>query len=593
MSHSDNQKQLEIINDFLKDAEVSYLKSEFFKLALSNLSELLNTQLIIHTNIYKDKNNNEYRFNHQLYSQVTDDSLPQHFSATFPASETPNIIKKIYQEKTEVETQFEQIASLYLGLTPDSQESHTQTNFHLTPFFADDVLVGMLIVQSDKPVNLINQYPALYHTIKNTLTTASQNNNHKIEVATFQTVLDLMPQRVFWKNRQSIYLGCNKAFSDDASLPSPDDIVGVTDYDIFPDQAELYRSDDANTMTTLEHLICSEEPQTHQNGNTIWLRTSKRPIIDPQEKVVGVVGTYDDITQLKEIQHELEQAKSTLEKRVSERTKELTETNTKLASTISELKSAQHQLIENEKMASLGKLVSGIAHEINTPLGIAVTSASHLEQIAQALNKAAQQGNLSRQQFLENCSQIITSSDLTLSNLERASDLVRSFKMIAVDQTHDEKRTLNLYSYLAQVINAMTPKTSQKNIRITLHGDENLDMTTFPGALSQITTNLIDNAFIHAFPELNNGEIKISFEHKNEWLKITFTDNGVGICESKIKNIFDPFYTTNRTQGGTGLGLSIVFNLITQSLGGHISCESKLEEWTKFTISLPISPQGK
>jgi two-component system autoinducer 2 sensor kinase/phosphatase LuxQ len=396
-----------------------------------------------------------------------------------------------------------------------------------------------------------------------------------------------MPQRVFWKNRDSVYLGCNKAFSDDASLTSTDKIIGLTDFNIFPEQAELYRSDDANTMTTLEHLISSEEPQTHQNGKTIWLRTSKRPIVDADNSVIGVVGTYDDITQLKDIQHELQLAKSTLENRVLERTKELSKSNRKLESAITELQTTQNHLIENEKMASLGALVAGIAHEINTPLGIAVTSASNLEHVAKSLNISVESGKITRTKFLSSCQELVDNSDLILRNLDRASELVRSFKMIAVDQSNDKKRTLNLYAYLSDVIKTMTPKTSKKNIRILLTGDKALKIYTYPGAVSQLATNLIDNAFIHAFSDIYNGEIKISFQQLGDSLEITCQDNGHGMDENTLNNIFEPFYTTNRKDGGTGLGLSVVYNLVTQTFLGSISCHSKPNELTRFTILIP------
>jgi signal transduction histidine kinase len=161
--------------------------------------------------------------------------------------------------------------------------------------------------------------------------------------------------------------------------------------------------------------------------------------------------------------------------------------------------------------------------------------------------------------------------------------------MIAVDQSNDKKRSLNLYSYLSDVIQAMTPKTSKKNIRILLAGDKEFKINTYPGAVSQLTTNLIDNAFVHAFADIYNGEIKISYQHTDSHLEITFQDNGIGMEAMVLKNIFEPFYTTNRKEGGTGLGLSVVYNLVTQTFLGTISCHSKPNELTKFTINIPLN----
>jgi two-component system autoinducer 2 sensor kinase/phosphatase LuxQ len=581
-----NQLQLNIINNFLKSVEIENPASDNFELALLGLSQLFNSSLIIYTSVYKDKNNNEYQFKNQFYNANEKNFVSKYPVITFLDNNIPTLIKKIYQAQHESVVEESQLMECFLpGHNPLKINKNKMV---VIPFYFKKVMTGILSIRSDTKVNFKDKYLPLFNTIDTILRDRNRNINLQIKLKTYQSVLDLMPQRVFWKNRDSVYLGCNKAFSDDATLESPNEIIGITDFDIFPKQAELYRSDDANTMDTLEHLICSEEPQTHANGNTIWLRTSKRPIISDENKVVGLVGTYDDITQLKDIQHELIQAKKSLEKRVNERTKELFQSNEKLELAISDLKSTQNQLVESEKMASLGGLVAGIAHEINTPLGVAVTSASHLEHIANYLTEAVTTGNLKRSTFLEKCDELATSSDLILNNLEKASELVKNFKMIAVDQSHDEKRTIILHQYLDKVVYAMSPKLAKKNIRILLLGDEAFKVNIYAGAISQLVTNLIDNAFIHAFTTDTSGEIKIQFKTIDNYLELSVQDNGAGMSQETLKNVFEPFYTTKRGQGGTGLGLSVVYNLVTQKLNGTISCQSIIDDFTRFVILLPM-----
>ncbi|WP_440877555.1 ATP-binding protein [Thalassotalea sp. PLHSN55] len=590
MNSDINNLQLKTIHYLLEDARQAYAQSAYFEQALSCLSQLLDSSLLIHTSIYKDKNNLEYQLTNHLYSTDKKSEPCKHSLASFEQANKPEVIQTLYQQKSEILVQKSQLMhSFFYPQNAPTSNLGDEYALVVIPFFYQDDLVGILSYKSEQTTQVTARYPAVFSTIHAIFENSNKEKSSEIESATYQMVLDLMPQRVFWKNRQSVYLGCNKAFADDASVDGPDNIIGLTDYDFFPEQANLYRSDDANTMETLEHLVASEEPQTHANGETIWLRTSKRPIIDQQDNVIGVVGTYDDITQLKGIQHELQKAKSTLENRVNERTKELSRSNQKLESAIVELKTTQNQLIENEKMAALGSLVAGIAHEINTPLGVAVTSASHLEHVAKFLNTSVASGTLSKNDFITKCDEIIDSSDLILRNLERASELVRSFKMIAVDQSNDEIRDLFIYKYLGEVVHALSPKASKKNIRIFLNGDENLQIKTYPGAISQLATNLLDNAFIHAFDNIYNGEIKISFKVIGDQLELKFQDNGQGMDEETTKQIFDPFYTTQRGKGGTGLGLSIVYNLVTQKLNGSITCQSKHDEWTRFTLVIPLN----
>lgn len=589
MSKVNPQLALTFISEISLDLAEDFSTTEHFANALNALTQLLNASTVVVSRIFKDKDNLELLLKNNFAKQVADNTIElSHSAAQF--REIPQFFNDLLAIKKEVELSTSAFFStINHNIICNGPSSTTTNSFYVLPFYLDDSLVGLVAYQAEASIDLDVTHPTVYNVLRTTFINEHKNYSRDIELNTYQLVLDLMPQRVFWKNRDSVYLGCNKAFSDDASLNSPNDIVGVTDHDIFPDQAELYRSDDAKTMETREHLINSEEPQTHANGEQIWLKTSKRPIVTKENILIGIIGTYDDITPLKNTQNELYKAKDELENRVIKRTKELTESNTKLESAIHELKSAQEHLVETEKMAALGSLVAGVAHEINTPLGVAVTSSSYLEKVARSLEEDVNSGNITQSKFNETCGNIVTSCGFVLSNLERASQLVRNFKMIAVDQSNDKKRQVLISEYLFNVVNAMTPKTKSKNIKIFLQGDETITISTLPGTVAQIITNLIDNAVVHAFDQRDSGDIKISYVIKNSELILSFEDNGCGIDPSYLHKVFEPFYTSKRGHGGSGLGLSIVYNLVTQQLNGNIICESKKDQWTRFVISIPAN----
>ncbi|NEQ37505.1 MAG: AAA family ATPase [Okeania sp. SIO3I5] len=269
-----------------------------------------------------------------------------------------------------------------------------------------------------------------------------------------------------------------------------------------------------------------------------------------------------------------------LEIKVQERTAELSQA-------LQNLKDTQKQLVESEKMASLGGLVAGVAHEINTPVGTSITVASTLNSETEALASAIASGQIKRSvlnnyiETSEECTQLIC------QYLKRAGELIGSFKQVAVDQTYLEMRSFAIKGYVSEVITSLMPNIRQQGHEVNIEGDENLQIKTYPGALAQIVTNLTNNSLLHGYPDGKSGELNWRIEQKKERLMIEYTDDGCGIAEAELDKIFEPFYTTARNQGGTGLGLHIVYNLVTQKLQGTICAESKLEQGVKFTISIP------
>jgi signal transduction histidine kinase/purine-cytosine permease-like protein len=288
-------------------------------------------------------------------------------------------------------------------------------------------------------------------------------------------------------------------------------------------------------------------------------------------------------------QEELDERNLQLQQEVQERNlaeAQLQEKAKQLEQTLHNLQQAEAQLIQTEKMAALGGLVAGIAHEINTPIGIGVTAASLLMEKTIAFSERFKSGTMKRsdlEKFLDLAQQ---SSRMTLSNLERAAELIHSFKQVAVDQSSESKRVFNLKDYLEEILLQLSPKLKVTRHQVEVRGDRHLALTSYPGAFSQIVTNLIMNSLLHAYEAGEAGQIILSFEQTDEQVIFEYIDDGSGIAPENLGKIFEPFFTTKRGQGGSGLGLHIVYNLVTRKLKGTIQCESRLGAGTKFVIKI-------
>lgn len=281
-------------------------------------------------------------------------------------------------------------------------------------------------------------------------------------------------------------------------------------------------------------------------------------------------------------------ARDRLEEQVQYRTKELTQTNDSLKSTLDTLNQTQEQLVESEKMAALGGLVSGVAHEINTPLGVSLTAASHLEEHTDTVLDDYNNGKMSKSQFEKFLNTAKEITDVLMHNLDRAAQLVKDFKQVAVDQSTDDIREIELYDYLQTTIGSLAPEMKQGRHHVEITCPTDLRLETQPGALAQVLTNFITNSVRHGFGKsIQNGQIEIVAQQTEKGVQITYQDNGKGMPEKTLKHAFDPFFTTARNEGGSGLGLSIVFNIVTHKLGGTIQCDSHPGEGVKFTLSIP------
>jgi two-component system NtrC family sensor kinase len=251
------------------------------------------------------------------------------------------------------------------------------------------------------------------------------------------------------------------------------------------------------------------------------------------------------------------------------------------------LKDAQEAMLRSEKLASLGGMVAGVAHEINTPVGITLTSASVLMEATEQLHHEIEAGPMKKSIVLAYIATATESARLILKNAERASHLIYSFKQVASDQTSEQRRKYELGEYIQEVMSSLHPKLRTKQINIKIHCPNPIKLDGFPGAMAQVLTNLTMNAVTHAFAGREQGEIQISAVQAGEAVNMTFIDNGVGISHANIGKIFDLFFTTKRDLGGTGLGLNIVHNILYKKLNGSISVSSEEGKGTCFFMNFP------
>ena len=253
------------------------------------------------------------------------------------------------------------------------------------------------------------------------------------------------------------------------------------------------------------------------------------------------------------------------------------------------LKEAQDKLIESEKMASLGSLVAGVAHEINTPVGVGLMGITQFKEDIDAIIKRYNNRELTPtdfEVFLTDANEIC---ELVKTNLDRTAQLVKGFKQIAVDQTSEEDREVNLSHYVSEVIASLNSVLKKSQAAVTLTCPDNIVVVLNPGLLYQVLSNLIMNSINHGFKDTPAGQILIVIEDSgNTQFSLNYRDNGSGISAEHLPQIFNPFFTTNRANGGTGLGLNVTYNIITSGLGGSIECRSDIGEGVEFLLTFKV-----
>ncbi|MFQ3579131.1 MAG: tetratricopeptide repeat protein [Bacteroidales bacterium] len=374
------------------------------------------------------------------------------------------------------------------------------------------------------------------------------------------------------------------------------ELVSTVSKNMIGERTPDYIKEKFNYCIQTGNSVSYELQTTNAQKEKIWVNVTLTPILGEDGKVSKLVSLDTDITAIKKAEAEILQQKEEIEAQrdelqnqrdyILEQNIEIQKQKNKLEEMLHELRITQKKLIESEKMASLGTLVAGFAHEINTPIGVGVAAASSLNSKSIQLEemfttKTMKMSDL--EQYLETTK---TTCDLILSNLNRAADLVKSFKQISVDNITEQKRKFFLNEYLHDIVKSLTPKYKNRPIEFQIHCEESIALVSYPGAYAQIFTNFIVNSLLHGFEQNDAGVITISAAFENNKLVMKYSDTGKGIPKDHQDKIFDPFFTTNM-QHGTGLGMNITYNLVTNKLGGEIHLESSEGQGVIFTITIP------
>jgi signal transduction histidine kinase/HAMP domain-containing protein len=304
-------------------------------------------------------------------------------------------------------------------------------------------------------------------------------------------------------------------------------------------------------------------------GEHLWTILSALEIMFQNRR--AVLATVTPINERRRIEAELRAAKDEAERAVLE------------------LRQTQRNLVQVEKLASLGSLVAGVAHEINTPVGIGLTGASLLGEETDRLRQLYDAGEMTEDAFAEFLSVVSETGQILVSNMNRAGALIQSFKQVAVDQTGAERRVFALSAYLREIIQTLGPRLKGRPVEIAIECADTLEIDGYPGALAQVITNLVLNALIHAFDVDQVGSIRIVVDQPAapDSVRLRVGDDGKGIAAEHLGRVFDPFFTTRRASGGSGLGLHVVYNLVNGALQGHIDVASTPLQGTIFTIEFP------
>jgi len=389
---------------------------------------------------------------------------------------------------------------------------------------------------------------------------------------------------IYLKDLESKYVIVNEEFLKIHKVKK-EGIINKPTSVLFEGEQLAYILDQELQIKLTKENITTEEQLYLNDSEERFFLSNRFPIFDKDGNMINIVGVSTDITHIKNIQKQLENFNKDLEKKIADKTKDLTTANEELEDMVNKLHQTQEQLIFSEKIASLGLLVSGVAHEINTPLGVALTGITYFDDITTQINESYSSNNMSQEEFenyLEASSNI---SKQILLNLKRTSNLIQTFKQVSVNQIDEEKREIDVKAYTNTLISTIPNQTKtiiQNNI------PNNIKLNTYPGAYGQVITILILNSLSHAYDADEKGTIIISLEQETNQLKFKFSDDGRGIEKNDLPHIFEPFFTTKRNLGGPGLGLNILYNIVRQQLKGKVSCTSKLNQGVSFEIVIPI-----
>ncbi len=323
-----------------------------------------------------------------------------------------------------------------------------------------------------------------------------------------------------------------------------------------------------------DDAVCSEIQETLSGaGEPVWVQLSLRALAPAAGERTGCLLHFCDLTAAKAAEARVRARNQKLEQAVADQQQELAQ--------------AQAKLLESEKMAAVARMVTGLAHEINTPVGVGLTAASHLGDRAATLDRTYRDGLMTRSDFEDFLGSAGESATLIQDNLQRAADLISGMRQAAMDQALDRVRPVPLREYLGDVLLSLGPRLREQHAEVRLNCPEQLSLVTDPGALYRILSNLVINSLQHGFESMLVGNIEITVAAHPRGVQLVYQDDGRGMDADERERMFEPFYTTARGRGGMGLGLHIVYSLVTGKLGGSIACTSRPGHGVRFELIIP------
>jgi PAS domain S-box-containing protein len=385
-----------------------------------------------------------------------------------------------------------------------------------------------------------------------------------------QQVIDTVPAVINVKDKQLRYVLMNRYMAGIFGI-EPQDAIGRTTTDLMSRYgAEKTDEHDKRVLAVGRELGFYEEEYKDVTGNMRQWLVNKLPLLDAGGEIENIVTVALDIGERKRGELEMRKAKDAAE------------------AALRNLRETQNSLIEAEKLAALGRLVAGVAHEVNNPVGISLTVASSLERKSALFAAEVARGDLRRSSLNDFLETSRDAASQLVANLNRAAELITSFKQVAADRNYSDQRVFDLGDLTEQVVMSLRPGLRKHNLTLTVDCQPNLTMNSYPGPYGQVLTNLFLNSVAHAFPDGKAGAVDIQVrESGKDNVEILFSDNGCGMSMDVRRRAFDPFFTTRRDQGGTGLGLHIVYSIVTNRLGGRLDLDSQPGGGTRIQIILP------
>ena len=392
-----------------------------------------------------------------------------------------------------------------------------------------------------------------------------------------QLIYDTAPIGLAFLSPDCRYLQINQRLTEICGI-SVEDHLGHSVRDCVPALADAVEGIVRSIMDTGEPVIGIEVAgqRADQADERFWV-TYWHPLRSPAGEIIGVNVAAEEVTERKRAEAAL---------KASER--ELRSARDAAEAALRNLQETQNFLIEAEKLAALGRMVAGVAHEINSPVGTSLTVASSLQRKTAMIASELAQGILKRSALNEFLDTSHAASSQLIANLNHAADMIQSFKQVATDRNYSNRRVFDLGDLTEQIIRSLRPGREKQSLALRVDCPSNLTMNSYPGPYGQVLTNLFLNSVTHAFPEGEEGTIGIRVQASGkENVEILFFDDGCGMSLDVRRKAFDPFFTTRRDHGCTGLGLHIVYTIVTNCLGGRVNIESEPGEGTKIGIILP------